>query len=75
MYDGVTVLPENFTRQEDWDNWVSHFESTSVVCDWSGITIVDAHEIGWQSWSHFQEVTSHGQRIFMNNKSSALKSF
>ena len=33
--DGVTVLLQNFTGMEDWDSWVSHFESISAIHGWS----------------------------------------
>ena len=35
MDEGVTVLSQNCTGMEDWDSWVSHFESISAIHGWS----------------------------------------
>ena len=28
------VLPEIYTREKSWDEWIDHFDSVTTVCEW-----------------------------------------
>ena len=74
--DGVTVLPQNFTRMEDWDSWVSHFESISAIHGWSNneklmwmrVKLVDKAAVAFRQLSHVTKASYELTKAALRNR-------
>ena len=74
--DGVTVLPQNFTGMEDWDSWVSHFESISTIHGWNNneklmwmrVKLVDKAAIAFEQLSHVTKASYELAKAALRNR-------
>ena len=71
--DGVTVLPQNFTGMEDWDSWVSHFESISAIHGWSDNEKlmwmrVDKAAVAFRQLSHVTKASYELTKAALSNR-------